>query len=154
MLDSTQISQINTLIANFAAQKKRIPYSQDLLKHPVYGPSFSQMSEEDMWHLDTVIDDYIHASIQDLSTKWGELFRRVYAMNRDMFYEFRGYNSDREYIDTAEFQTLGKHFEAEFFKYEWILTSGMSKRSYGLDKVVTAFYDIVHLYFPHFSSVQ
>lgn len=154
MLSPASITQIKTLVENFATQKKRIPYTQDLLDHPIYGPAFAQMSQEDQNEIDTVIDDYIHTSIQDLSSKWGELFRRVYAMNKDMFYEFRGYNSSVDYVESKEFQVLGKHFEKEFFKYEGILTSSMSKRSYGLDKVVTAFYDIVHTYFPFFSSIQ
>ena len=154
MLTPVEKNQILQLIANFHTQKKRIPFLQNLLEHPIYGPSFHQMSQEDQNEIEEIIHEYIHTSIQDLSSKWGELFRRVYAMNKDMFYEFRWYNVDREYIETDEFQTIGKHFEQEFFKYEWILTNNMSKRSYGLDKVISSYYDIVHAYFPLFSSIQ
>jgi len=154
MFSLAEKKQLLLLISNFHNQKKKIPYLEDLKNHPVFGASFYKMDTDKLKEVEAIIHEYIHTSVQELSSKWGELFRRVYAMNKDMFYEFRWYNSSSEYIETKEFQSLWKHFEKEFFKYEWILTSSMSKRSYGIDKVVTAFYDIVHAYFPYFSSIQ
>jgi hypothetical protein len=82
------------------------------------------------------------------------MFRRCYALHKDDFRAFRALNNDMGNVESEEFQQLGKMFEQELYKFEGILTKNMLKKAHGLDKTITAFYDIVYSFFPLFAQVK
>ena len=148
------LTQITQSITNIDTKNKKVPFPRDLETHPVYGSFFSNMSPEQVAQIDELLHDHIQEKITWLSTKWGEFFKRFYALNKDDFWAFRALNADEAHVDSPEFQRIWKHLEQELFKFENMLTQNMGKRSYGLDKVVSAFYDIAYSFFPLMSLVK
>jgi len=154
MLTSEQTAQVVQILSNLDAKNKKVPYLQDLQEHTIFGQFFLDLDADQKQEVEQIIQWYIKSKIEGLSTKWGEFFRRFYNLNKDSFRLFRELNMSKENIETADFQDIGKELEQELFKFENMLTQNMGKRSYGLDKVVSAFYDIVHSFFPWFSFVK
>lgn len=151
---TTEKQQILQIITNLDSKNKKIPYLQDLQKHPMFWSFFEWFDMEQQRAYNQISREYMEEKIKWLTTKWGEFFRRFYALNKDDFWEFRELNEDQWYTDSEEFQEIGKKLQQELFKYENMLTSNMTKRWYALDKVVSAYYDIVHSFFPWFSFVN
>ncbi len=146
--------QILQIITNLDTKNKKIPFLQDLQIHPMFGSFFEWFDLEQQRAYNEISREYMEHKIKKLTTKWGEFFRRFYALNQENFWLFRELNEDQEYTTTQEFQEIGKILQNELFKYENMLTSNMTKRWYALDKVVSAYYDIVHSFFPWFSFVD
>ncbi len=97
------------------------------------------------------------AKISSPTTKWGEYFLRFYENHTDLFRKFRELNQN-ESTDTSsgsEFQTLGRKVEAQMFYLEDLLTSKQTgAKAKGLDKTVTAFYDLIENYFPMYGKIE
>lgn len=145
--------QIVIIIKNIDIQKKKVPFLTDLQAHPIYGKFFEDLDSEDILEVQELIDEYIKNKILNPKTKWWEMFQRFYVLNQDAFWEFRRLQAHEENIDTDAFQTLWRSLEKELFKFENILTQNMMKKPQWLDKVVSAYYDIVHSFFPYFSRI-
>lgn len=150
-MKQAEIEQIKTIISNFEEQKWYIPFFKNLEEHPAFGPVFKTLHDEDKQDIKDIIDNYIREKIENHKTKWGELFKRFFEVNEDMFWEFRDLNQD---TSNPEFNKLGKVVEDEMFKYEWILTERMLKQEKWLDKVLDSFYKIVYTYFPKYSEID
>ena len=82
------------------------------------------------------------------------LFKRFYVMNQEQFWNFRKLNAVEKNIETEEFQKTWKKIEEQLFKFEWILTKNMMKRSQWLDKTIWAFYDIIYSFFPLYGGIR
>ena len=145
--------QILLIIRNLDQQKKYVPYFSDLVEHPHYGVIFRWLDSEEIKQVQTCIDDYIKEELQGYKTKWGEMFRRFYALHQDVFREFRRLNGEPNAEDTDAFQTLGKTVESELYKFENMLTQTMMKKPQGLDKTLAAFYDIAYRFFPKYNLI-
>ncbi len=145
--------QILLIIRNLDQQKKYVPYFSDLVEHPHYGVIFRWLDSEEIKQVQTCIDDYIKEELQGYKTKWGEMFRRFYALHQDTFREFRRLNGEPNAEDTESFQTLGKTVESELYKFENMLTQTMMKKPQGLDKTLAAFYDIAYRFFPKYNLI-
>ncbi len=145
--------QILLIIRNLDQQKKYVPYFTDLVEHPHYGVIFRWLDSEEIKQVQTCIDDYIKEELQGYKTKWGEMFRRFYALHQDAFREFRRLNGEPNAEDTDAFQTLGKTVESELYKFENMLTQTMMKKPQGLDKTLAAFYDIAYRFFPKYNLI-
>ncbi len=154
MLSPIETTQVTQIITNYHEKNKRVPYIGDLENHPTFGPFFVDLDPEDKIEVTELINAYIKAQITAGKTKGAEFFRRFYNLNQDDFRLFRDLNSDKNNIDSEDFQVLWKELQQELFKYENMLTRNMTKRWYALDKVVSAFYDMVHAYLPRFSFVK
>lgn len=153
-LSDQDLNQVKTIVHNLHINNKKIPYFHDLQNHAVYGQFFNDMDGEDIQVIQELITSYVEESVKALSTKWGEMFRRFYAMNKETFRTFRQLNGNISNVETQEFQTLGKDIEQQLFKFENILTKNMMKKPQGLDKTIGAFYDIVYAYFPLYWSIK
>ncbi len=147
------LSQVKAIIGNLDRANKKVPYFHDLRAHPVYGQFFRDMQSEDVAEIKQLINMYIKEKIEGLKTKWWELFRRFYVINQDTFRKFRELNADVSQTDSNEFQSTGKIVEEQLFKFENILTQNMMKKPQGLDKTVTAYYDIAYSFFPLYNSI-
>jgi hypothetical protein len=101
-----------------------------------------------------LIKTYIEDKIKGLKTKWGEMFRRFYALHKKDFRTFRELNADINCVETEQFQTLWKALEQELYKFEGILTQNMMKKPQGLDKTIWAYYDIVYSFFPLYGQIK
>ena len=154
MLSSVETTQILQIITNIDEKNKKVPYLHELETHPIFGQFFVDLDADQKEEVQLIIQWYIKSKIEGLKTKWWEFFRRFYNLNKDDFRLFRDLNSTKDNIITKDFQDIGKDLEQELFKFENMLTQNMWKRGYGLDKVVSAFYDIVHSFFPRFSFVE
>ena len=154
MLSPIEINQVTQIITNYDDKNKKVPYISDLEDHPTFGPFFVVLDPEDKKEVTELINAYIKSKITAGKTKGSEFFRRFYNLNQDNFRLFRDLNSDKNNIDTEDFQVIGKELQQELFKYENMLTRNMTKRWYALDKVVSAFYDTVHSFLPRFSFVK
>ncbi len=154
MLSPSETSQIVQIIKNIDDKNKKVPFRKDLENHPIFWQFFLELEKEQKNEVDEIINWYIKSKIEWLSTKWWEFFRRFYNLNKDNFRLFRDLNSVEDNIKGKDFQDIWKEIEQELFKFENMLTQNMGKRSYWLDKVVSAFYDIVHSFFPRFSFVE
>lgn len=154
MFSPTETSQIIQIVTNLDTKHKKVPYFHDLANHTMYGQFFVDMTTEQQNEVNDIIHWYIKSKIQAGKTKGGEFFRRFYALNQDNFRLFRDLNEHQENIKTDDFQVIGKEIQQELFKFENMLTRNMTKRWYGLDKVVSAYYDIVHSFFPWYSFVE
>ena len=154
MLSPTETTQIVQIITNIDEKNKKVPFLTDLEQHPIFGQFFIDLDHDQKQEVDVIINGYIKSKIEWLSTKGWEFFRRFYTLNQDNFRLFRDLNKDKSHINTEDFQVLWRELQQELFKYENMLTQNMGKRWYGLDKVVSAFYDIVHSFFPRFSFVD
>jgi hypothetical protein len=153
-MNSTDLEQIKVIIRNLDQSNTYVPYFEELRQHTTFWPFFADLDSEEIQTIQWVIDEYITEQIQSYKTKWGEMFRRFYALNRDDFRAFRQLNCHEKNIATDEFQLLGKKIEQQLFKFEWILTQTMLKKPQGLDKTVSAYYDIAYRFFPLLSHVQ
>ena len=152
-MNTKEVEQIKNIVKNFEDQKHHIPFMIELKKHPVFGPLFSELDKKQEDQIQKIIKDYIIEKLSNTKTKWAELFKRFYDVNTDAFWEFRNLSEDYE-NNQKRFQELWKKLEKELFKYEWILTEPMLKQEKWLEKVVTAFYNIVYTYFPLFNNIE
>lgn len=147
------LEQVKAIVENLDKANKKVPYFQDLLSHPVYGQFFKDLDSEEIEKIQSLIDSYIKWKIEGLKTKGGEMFRRFYVINQEMFRKFRSLNSDESKTNSLEFQTTGKQVEEQLFKFENILTQTMIKKPQWLDKTVTAYYDIAYSFFPLYNYI-
>ena len=154
MLTTTETTQIVQIVTNLHSKNKRVPFYSDLETHPIFWHFFEDLDKDQKKEVDEIIHGYIKSHIQAWKTKWAEFFRRFYHLHTDDFWLFRDLNSDYENVGTNDFQELWEWLQQELFKFETMLTRNMGKRWYWLDKVVSSFYDIVHSYFPWFSSIK
>lgn len=146
--------QIQLIIDNFTTQYKHVPFMDELATHQVFGPLFADRTQKEKDAIQGIINEYIDDKIQQFKTKWGELFRRFYHVNQQLFRKFRNYNVSIQSTKDSEFQILGKQVEQELFKYEGILTEKMLNRPEWLDKTLAAFYDIIYMFFPYYNSIS
>ncbi len=154
MLSPTETWQVVQILTNLHTKNKRIPYYNELEIHPVFWQFFKDLDTDQKSEVREIIQWYIKTTIQNGKTKWAEFFRRFYHLHTIDFRLFRDLNSDWENIKTKDFQEIWESLQQELFKFENMLTRNMWKRWYWLDKVVSSFYDIVHSYFPRFSSIK
>lgn len=146
--------QVLTIIRNIEEQKAYIPYLSDLERHSVFWPIFSGLTAAQKEHIQEIIRLYIIEKIEGMTkTKWGQLFKRFFESQPDLFWQFRMLNENPD-IHAAEFQITGKKVEQEMFRLEWILTEKMVGQEKWLDKVVGSFYNIVYLFFPKMGMVE
>jgi hypothetical protein len=145
--------QILLIIHNLDQTKKYVPYFSDLVEHPHYGAIFRGLDSEEIIQVQNCINEYITQQLQGYKTKWGEMFRRFFALHQDLFREFRRLNGEPNAEDTENFQTLGKTVESELYKFENMLTQTMIKKPQGLDKTLAAFYDIAYRFFPKYNLI-
>jgi len=96
-------------------------------------------------------------TIMNPKTKWWEYFQRFFENHTDLFWEFYELNHDKN-TDTwpwSPFQKLWRQVESQMFYLENLLTSRqMGAKSTGLDKTMTAFYDLVASYFPLYGKIE
>lgn len=154
MLSPAETAQVVQIISNIDQKQKKVPYFSDLQNHTIYGQFFEDMDNDQRAEIREIITWYIKNKIQDGKTKGAEFFRRFYNLNQDNFWLFRELNEKEESIKDSDFQEIWSELKQELFKFENMLTRNMTKRWYGLDKVVSAYYDIVHSFFPWFSFVD
>ncbi len=145
---------ISALILTFAEQKQYVPFFEDFVAHPAYGPIFSALDDKDKQEVTTLIDNHINEKIYSYRTKGWQYFQRFFENNPTDFWAFRKLNRSDDLVKTPEFQSLGKKIEQEMFRYEWLLTESMLHRPEALDKVVGAFYNIVYYFFPRFWKIE
>lgn len=148
------LEQVKIIIENIYKNNKKIPYFSDLQKHKVYGPFFSDLDVDEILAIQDFILVYAKEKVLTPNTKGGEIFKRFYVMNQEIFRRFRELNADEKNIETEEFQTIWKNIEQQLFKFENILTKNMMKKSQGLDKTISAFYDIVYSFFPLYGQIK
>ena len=154
LMEAKDLDQIRIIIQNIDTQNKKVPYFTDLQAHPVYGQFFAHLDSEDIIQIQELISTYITDKIKWLKTKWWEMFRRFYSIHKEDFRTFRELNADINCVETDQFQTLGKKLEQELFKFEGILTQNMMKKPQGLDKTISAYYDIVYSFFPLYGQIK
>ena len=90
-------------------------------------------------------------------TKGWEYLKIFYENKTDLFVQFRELNNnpDTDTSTGSEFQQLGRQVELELFRLEDLLTSRQVwSKAKGLDKTVTAFYDLVETYFPLYGKIE
>jgi len=153
-MNQTDMDQIRNVINNFAESKEYIPFFHDLLDHPVFGPVFKTLKSEEIDIVNEIINELIREKISKLKTKWGQLFRRFFDNNEDMFWDFRLMNEHHTMSNSREFQNLWKKVETEMFRLEWILTQWMMKKAQWLGKTVDAFYSIIYTFFPLYWEIE
>ncbi len=153
-MQQQDLDQVKAIIENLDKANKKVPYFVDLKNHPVYGQFFRDLDSEEIAQIQKLIDQYIKEKIEGLKTKWGELFRRFYVINQEAFWRFRELNSDESQTESVEFQKTGKVVEEQLFKFENILTQTMLKKPQGLDKTVSAYYDIAYSFFPLYNHIS
>lgn len=154
-MNQEEMKQIQTIIANFHESKQFVPYLQDLEEHAMFWPIFKQLDQQDKKIVEAIINKYIVEHMKEQKTKWGELFKRFFDLHEEKFWKFRTLNNpiyDQE--NNNEFQELWKEIENDLFVYEWILTEKMLQQEKWLDKVISAFYNIVYSYFPKMNMVK
>lgn len=96
-------------------------------------------------------------SIMNTKTKWWEYFKRFYENHTDLFWKFRELNHTPNVdVETwSEFQKFGREVESQMFYLENLLTAKQTwSKSSGLDKTVTAFYNLVESYFPLYGKIE
>lgn len=153
-MQQQEINQIINIISNFEEKKGFIPYFSDLAEHPMFGPIFKTLDEEQKKEVDVIIKNYITDKLEGMTkTKWAQLFKRFSEAFPELFRSFRTLNEHPE-NDPEAFQTIGKQVENEMFKLEGILTEKMFKQEKGLDKVVGSFYSIVYTFFPKYGMIE
>ena len=153
-MKSQDLEQIRIIITNIDKNNKKIPYFKDLQQHSIYGKFFQNLESEDILEIQDLILEYAKEKALNPHTKWGEMFKRFYVMNQEIFRRFRELNADGKNVETEEFQSIWKNIEEQLFKFEWILTKNMMKKSQGLDKTIGAFYDIVYSFFPLYGQIK
>jgi succinate dehydrogenase flavin-adding protein (antitoxin of CptAB toxin-antitoxin module) len=147
-MDQLYKNQIKQIVSNLHNKSGKIPFMSDLLDHPVFGPAIHVLSFDEKKEVGVIIDSYIEHYVASLTTKGGQLFRRLFEQYTDDFREYRVLNQDKNNIHMPRFQSLSQFFQKELFALESVLTSKMLKRPEGLDKVIDSFYDIVDAIFP------
>ena len=154
-MDQQFKNQIFQLLWNIEENKKIIPTFSDMCNHPLLWNRFSSMDEKERRELQECIKEYVKIRVESLwKTKWGQLFKRFYEWENDIFWKFRELNESDETVASPEFQKIWKKVEQEMFRLEWILTEKMLKQEKWLDKVVESFYNIVYAFFPRYNSVE
>jgi len=154
-MDQQFKNQIFQLLWNIEENKKIIPTFSDMCNHPLLWNRFSSMDEKERRELQECIKEYVKIRVESLwKTKWGQLFKRFYEWENDLFWKFRELNESDETVASPEFQKIWKKVEQEMFRLEWILTEKMLKQEKWLDKVVESFYNIVYAFFPRYNSVE
>lgn len=149
-----EVQQIKQLIDNYTTQYKKVPFFDDLVRHPQFGVFFQWLDKNNVDIVQSILHDYIEEKIASFSTKGGELFRRFYDVHSDVFWQFRQLNMNEQNIQDPSFQQIGKEVEKTLFTYEGILTEKMLNRAEWLDKTMAAFYDIVYMFFPLYGKIQ
>ena len=153
-MNQAERDQLITVLSNLESQKQYIPFLSDLMKHPTFGPIFSNLDQSQQDEINQIIDWYMTDKIKGLGkTKWGQLFQRFFEGQEELFWLFRDLNEYPE-EDPEQFQRIGKQVEHEMFKLEGILTEKMVGQEKGLDKVVSSFYTIVYSFFPRLSEIE
>lgn len=153
-MNQEEEKQIVFVIGQFDKQRSYIPFLHNLDKHPMYGSFFMELDGQGREKVQDIIDAYIVSEIQALSTKWWEMFRRFYGMNKELFWKFRQLNADEANIETDAFHEVGKQVEEQLYKFEQILTKNMMKKPMWLAKVTDAYYDIACRFFPHYFKIR
>lgn len=90
-------------------------------------------------------------------TKGWEYLKLFYENQTDLFTRFWEINNnpDTDTSPGSEFQQLGRKFESELFRLENLLTARQTwSKAKGLDKTVSAFYDLVESYFPLYGRIE
>lgn len=90
-------------------------------------------------------------------TKGGEYLKILYDNHTELFLQFWeiNHNPDTDTSSGSEFQRLGRRIESELFRLENLLTAKQTgNKAKGLDKTVTAFYDLVEEYFPLYGKIE
>lgn len=146
--------QLDDIITKFVATKKYIPFFDDLEQHPLYGGLFADMNDVERRYTNDRITHAIQDNLTTYKTKSGQLFRRIYENEPELFWAFRAINNTKANIETDEFRTLGAQIAALVYKYEGVLTEPMLNREMWLDKTLSAYYDVVHTFFPLYGFVD
>ena len=152
-MNQTEQDQILNIIKNLEEQKWYVPYFSDLANNPTFGPIFTSLEAYEKEEVSQIIAGYITEKVDAMTkTKWGQLFKRFFEAQPELFWEFRALNE--KLIPTpSNFQKVGKVVENEMFKLEGILTEKMIDQEKGLDKVISSFYNIVYAFFPKMGEV-
>lgn len=145
--------QIDDMLERIYTTNKVFPYFSTILDHPAYGPVVRALPDNQQEYLEEYVDRWLENKLRNLSTKGGMLFARLLDIDADKFWSFRRLNEDEHNVPTPNFQKLGKWIEGQLFQLEGILTAQMLKKPHGLDKTVTAFYDIAYACFPYLVRV-
>ena len=147
--------QVFQLLSNIEENKKIIPTFSDMCKHPLLWERFLSMNNNEKAEVQKCINEYVKMRVESLwKTKWGQLFKRFYEWENELFWKFRELNENDELSMSNEFQEVWKKVEQEMFRLEWILTEKMLKQEKWLDKVIESFYNIVYSFFPRYNSVE
>ena len=147
--------QVFQLLSNIEENKKIIPTFSDMCKHPLLWERFLSMNNKEKAEVQKCINEYEKMRVESLwKTKWGQLFKRFYEWENELFWKFRELNENDELSMSDEFQEVWKKVEQEMFRLEWILTEKMLKQEKWLDKVIESFYNIVYSFFPRYNSVE
>ena len=147
--------QVFQLLSNIEENKKIIPTFSDMCKHPLLWERFLSMNNKEKAEVQKCINEYVKMRVESLwKTKWGQLFKRFYEWENELFWKFRELNENDELSMSDEFQEVWKKVEQEMFRLEWILTEKMLKQEKWLDKVIESFYNIVYSFFPRYNSVE
>ena len=154
-MTENEIQQVNNLIRNLEEQKNHIPYLSELEHHEIYGQFFKWLPLDQKTEIKEIINSYIKDKIWWLSkTKWGQLFKRFFDNQEDLFRIFRNLNEYGIHASADIFQKTWKQVEQEMFKLEWILTERMLDQEKWLDKVIWSFYNIVYAFFPKYNEIE
>jgi len=152
-MNQAEQDQILNIIKNLQEKKNAIPYFSDLANNETFGPIFKSLEKHEREQVEDIIKDYITQTVEGFTkTKWGQLFKRFFDADPELFWEFRALNEDPS-KHSKEFQTVGKQVEQEMFRLEGILTEKMIDQEKGLDKVIGSFYNIVYMFFPKMGQV-
>lgn len=154
-MNTQEREQIYLLLQNIEENKKYIATFSDLCNHPIFWITFIGMNTKEKSEVESVIKHYIEDKVSSLNkTKGGQLFKRFFESDPEIFWKFRALNENNETAQEQEFQILGKQVEQEMFRLEGILTEKMLNQEKWLDKVVDSFYNIVYLFFPKFNLID
>ncbi len=152
-MNQSEQDQILNIIKNLEDKKWYVPYFSDLASHETFGPVFTSLEKHEREEVNKFIDTYIGEKIEGMNkTKWGQLFKRFFESQPDLFWEFRDMN-ERLVPTPSNFQEIGQKVENEMFRLEGILTEKMIDQEKWLDKVVSSFYNIVYMFFPKMGEV-
>jgi hypothetical protein len=127
-MEAAYRQQLKQIVSNLHESKGTIPYVSDLSEHPLFGPAIKTLSYDDKKEVSELINNYVSSYVSALSTKGGELFKRLYEQYTDEFWEYRVLNQDRNNIHLPRFQKISELFQKELFELESVLTSKMLKR--------------------------
>ena len=146
--------QVTVVINQYIQKKSRVPHIETLQNHQLYGEFFQELWQEDHQEVHEMIRSMIIEEIQTKKTVWGEMFKRYYELHTEEFWKFRAINAVEANIELPEFHTVGQSVEAHLREFEQILTRNMMNKAMGLEKTVSAFYDIAYRYFPFYHRIE